>query len=140
MSPGSPKPAGERGDNAHEVRLFARSGVEAPRDMTTALQRELSAAIEGEVRFDPITRALYSTDASVYQIEPLGVVIPHTREDLIRIVRICSRFRCPITMRGGGTSQAGQAIGAGLVVSTRFSRSIRASAGRVSSQGSSSTN
>jgi FAD/FMN-containing dehydrogenase/Fe-S oxidoreductase len=118
MSPGSPKPAGERGDNAHEVRLFARSGVEAPRDMTTALQRELSAAIEGEVRFDPITRALYSTDASVYQIEPLGVVIPHTREDLIRIVRICSRFRCPITMRGGGTSQAGQAIGAGLVVDT----------------------
>jgi FAD/FMN-containing dehydrogenase/Fe-S oxidoreductase len=81
-----------------------------------ALERELSAAIEGEVRFDPIARALYSTDASVYQIEPLGVAIPRTREDLIRIVRICSRFRCPITMRGGGTSQAGQAIGAGLVV------------------------
>ena len=83
-----------------------------------ALQRELSAAIAGDVRFDPITRALYSTDASVYQIEPLGVAIPRTREDLIRIVRICARFRCPITMRGGGTSQAGQAIGAGLVVDT----------------------
>jgi FAD/FMN-containing dehydrogenase len=83
-----------------------------------ALQRELSAAIEGEVRFDPITKALYSTDASVYQIEPLGVAIPRTRDDLIRIVRICSRFRCPITMRGGGTSQAGQAIGAGVVVDT----------------------
>jgi FAD/FMN-containing dehydrogenase/Fe-S oxidoreductase len=80
------------------------------------LQRELSRQIDGEVRFDAITRALYSTDASVYQIEPLGVVIPRSREDLIKIVRICSRFTCPLTLRGGGTSQAGQAIGAGLIV------------------------
>jgi FAD/FMN-containing dehydrogenase/Fe-S oxidoreductase len=83
-----------------------------------ALQKELAAQFEGEVRFDAVSRALYSTDASVYQIEPLGVVVARTREDLIRIVRIASQFRCPITLRGGGTAQAGQSIGAGLIVDT----------------------
>ncbi|HEV8415961.1 MAG TPA: FAD-linked oxidase C-terminal domain-containing protein [Bryobacteraceae bacterium] len=83
-----------------------------------ALQKELERQIQGEVRFDTITRALYSTDASVYMIRPLGVVIPKNREDVIRIVQICGRMRCPLTMRGGGTSQAGQAIGEGLQVDT----------------------
>ena len=83
-----------------------------------ALRRDLEHEIEGEVRFDEITRALYSTDASVYQIEPLGVVVVKSREDVIRVVQACSRHRCPITMRGGGTSQAGQAIGSGLIVDT----------------------
>jgi len=83
-----------------------------------ALRRALARDIQGEVRFDRISRALYSTDASVYQIEPAGVVVARTRDDLVRIVQICREHRCPITMRGGGTSQAGQAIGAGLVVDT----------------------
>jgi FAD/FMN-containing dehydrogenase len=83
-----------------------------------ALRRALESEIEGEVRFDRVSRALYATDASVYQIEPIGVVLPKSRDDLARIVRLCARFRCPLTMRGGGTSQAGQAIGAGLVVDT----------------------
>ena len=86
--------------------------------MNDALERELKAGIEGEVRFDKISRALYSNDASVYQMEPAGVVIPRHREDLIRTAAICRRFRCPMTMRGGGTSQAGQAIGEGIVVDT----------------------
>jgi len=85
---------------------------------TAALQKELGRVIQGEVRFDTISRALYSTDASVYLIRPLGVVIPKNREDVIRIVQICGRMRCPLTMRGGGTSQAGQAIGEGLQVDT----------------------
>jgi FAD/FMN-containing dehydrogenase/Fe-S oxidoreductase len=84
----------------------------------SGLRRALSTEITGEVRFDTVSRALYATDASVYQIEPIGVVIPRSRSDLIRIVGICAEFRCPITMRGGGTSQAGQAIGPGLVVDT----------------------
>ena len=83
-----------------------------------ALERELRQQIEGEVRFDTVSRALYSTDASVYQIEPIGVVVPKTRTDLIRIVEICGNRGCPITMRGAGTSQAGQAIGEGLQVDT----------------------
>ncbi|MBM3820138.1 MAG: FAD-binding oxidoreductase, partial [Acidimicrobiia bacterium] len=81
-----------------------------------SLQSELERQLEGEVRFDHVSRALYSTDASVYQIQPLGVVVPRSRDDLIRTVQICAEHRCPITMRGGGTSQAGQAIGPGLVV------------------------
>ncbi|MGH9720770.1 MAG: FAD-binding and (Fe-S)-binding domain-containing protein, partial [Bryobacteraceae bacterium] len=60
----------------------------------------------------------YSTDASVYQIEPLGVVVAQTREDVVRTVAICSRHHCPITARGGGTSQAGQAIGSGIQIDT----------------------
>jgi FAD/FMN-containing dehydrogenase/Fe-S oxidoreductase len=83
---------------------------------TDALQRELREQIEGEVRFDAISRALYSTDASVYQIQPLGVVIPRHRQDIMRTLQICRRFGCSLTMRGGGTSQAGQAIGEGLQV------------------------
>ena len=82
------------------------------------LRKDLEQHIEGEVRFDKVSRALYSTDASVYRIEPLGVVVPRSREDLVRLVRICAQHRCPLTMRGGGTSQAGQAIGPGLVADT----------------------
>jgi FAD/FMN-containing dehydrogenase/Fe-S oxidoreductase len=82
------------------------------------LQRDLETHTTGEVRFDRISRALYSTDASVYQIEPAGVVLPRSRDDLIRIVRICAEHASPLTMRGGGTSQAGQAIGAGVIVDT----------------------
>jgi FAD/FMN-containing dehydrogenase/Fe-S oxidoreductase len=85
---------------------------------TDALRRDLESAIEGEVRFDAISRALYSTDASVYQIEPLGVVVASSRDDVLRTVTICAKHRCPLTMRGGGTSQAGQAIGSGVIVDT----------------------
>ena len=65
-----------------------------------------------------VSRALYSTDASVYRIEPLGVVVPRTRDDVVRTVEIAARHRVSITARGGGTSQAGQAIGAGLQLDT----------------------
>ena len=89
------------------------------------LRRALATEFTGETHFDKVSRALYSTDASVYQIEPVGVVVPRSRNDLIRLVTICAAFRCPITMRGGGTSQAGQAIGPGLVVDTsKYLRTI----------------
>ncbi len=81
-------------------------------DLEASLKRE----IQGEVRFDKISRALYSTDASVYQIQPVGVVVPKNREDIVRAAAICRAAHCPITMRGGGTSQAGQAIGEGLQI------------------------
>ena|SRR5689334_19763332 len=83
-----------------------------------ALRADLERHITGEVRFDTVTRALYSTDASVYQIEPIGVVVPRGREDVVRVVQIAARHRVSITGRGGGTSQAGQAIGAGVVIDT----------------------
>ena len=83
-----------------------------------SLRRELESEIEGEVRFDKVSKALYSTDASVYRIEPVGVVVPRSREDVMRAVRICRRHRASLTMRGGGTSQAGQAIGPGVQIDT----------------------
>ncbi|MCU1327663.1 MAG: linked oxidase domain protein [Bryobacterales bacterium] len=82
------------------------------------LQADLAAALTGEVRFDKVTRLLYSTDASVYQIEPVGVVIPKTRDDIVRAFQICRQHDVSVTMRGGGTAQAGQAIGAGLQIDT----------------------
>jgi FAD/FMN-containing dehydrogenase/Fe-S oxidoreductase len=82
------------------------------------LTRHLQDVLDGEVRIDAASRALYSTDASVYQIEPLGVVIPRSLDDVVRAVEVAARHGVPITARGGGTSQAGQAVGAGLVVDT----------------------
>src|SRR3954465_15328297 len=88
------------------------------------LHAALAAAVSGEVRVDRLSRALYSTDASVYQIVPLGVVLPRTADDVVALVRACARHLAPLTARGGGTSQAGQSIGPGLVVdcSKHFNR------------------
>ncbi|HXZ44317.1 MAG TPA: anaerobic glycerol-3-phosphate dehydrogenase subunit C [archaeon] len=72
---------------------------------------QLQKRIAGEVRFDPMTKVLYSTDASIYEIEPLGVVIPKTPEDAIATIEICSRYGVPVLPRGAGTALAGQAVG-----------------------------
>lgn len=80
------------------------------------LRAALAANFAGELRFDRISRALYSTDASVYQIVPVGVVLPKTEADVVAVVKACYRFLIPLTARGGGTSQAGQCIGPGLIL------------------------
>ncbi len=81
-----------------------------------ALADHLRKHIAGEVRFDNTSRKLYSTDASIYQIEPLGVVIPRSVEDVVATVGTAAEMRVPITARGGGTSLSGQSIGPGIVV------------------------
>ena len=86
--------------------------------MTVSLEKALRSAVSGEVRFDRLSRALYSTDASVYQIEPRCVVVPRTADDVVGVVQVASEYHTSITARGGGTSQAGQAIGAGIVLDT----------------------
>ncbi|HVV43778.1 MAG TPA: FAD-binding and (Fe-S)-binding domain-containing protein [Bryobacteraceae bacterium] len=82
--------------------------------------RELAAAleklIEGEVRFDEGSRALYATDASNYRQVPIGVVVPKTVEDVIATVEQCRRFGAPILARGGGTSLAGQCCNVAVVL------------------------
>jgi FAD/FMN-containing dehydrogenase/Fe-S oxidoreductase len=88
-----------------------------------SLQRALEGAIQGEVRFDKISRALYSTDASVFQIFPAGVVIPRSASDVINVLRICREHGVSITARGGGTSQSGQAVGEGVQLD--FSKYMR---------------
>ena len=82
------------------------------------LQRDLEARLAGEVRFDAVSRALYSTDASVYRIAPLGVAIVRSREDMLAAIACARAHGVSITARGGGTSQAGQAIGSGLQIDT----------------------
>src|SRR5438105_2682607 len=95
--------------------VIATSTAETTIDVS-AVEAALRQVISGEVRCDRLSRALYSTDASVYQIVPLGVVVPKNETDVMETIRICSQFGVPITARGGGTSQAGQAIGPGVVL------------------------
>ena len=76
------------------------------------LRREL----EGDVRFDPLTRAIFSSDASIYQITPIGVVFPKHAEDVRRIVEITSDEKLALLPRGGGTSLAGQTVGEAVVI------------------------
>src|SRR6187397_329881 len=92
--------------------------ADASRVDAIALERALRSVIAGEVRFDRVSRALYSTDASVYQIEPLGVVVPKSRADVVAAVNAARQYGTSITARGGGTSQAGQAVGAGIQLDT----------------------
>src|SRR5260370_4532837 len=82
----------------YAMNLVIQISNAAPVVDTEALRRELEARIEGEVRFDAVSRALYSTDASVYQIHPVGVVVPWNRDDILRTLEICRRFACPLTM------------------------------------------
>src|SRR5438132_2524880 len=93
--------------------LFMHDFSDLQRDL---LGRHLRGHIEGEVRFDLPARKLYSTDASIYEIEPLGVVIPKTSADLVATVQVAAECRVSLTARGGGTSLSGQSIGRGLVV------------------------
>src|SRR5918996_982122 len=97
------------------------NGHKAPANGATnftarALQDELQARIAGEVRFDAVSRMLYSTDASNYQIEPVGVVIPSSNEDVLATIEIAARHGVPLLPRGGGSSLSGQTVGAALVI------------------------
>jgi FAD/FMN-containing dehydrogenase/Fe-S oxidoreductase len=78
--------------------------------------RALSAMDVGEVRLDRHNRQLYSTDASLYQVDPLAVVIPANLEQLQRLLQFASTHRLPILPRGGGTSLAGQCTGSAIIV------------------------
>ena len=72
--------------------------------------------VEGHVHFDPYTRGRYSTDASIYQIAPFGVVVPKTTQDLVSAVEIAAQHNIPILSRGGGTSQCGQTVNEAIVI------------------------
>jgi FAD/FMN-containing dehydrogenase/Fe-S oxidoreductase len=80
------------------------------------LERRLRNASVGEVQFDAFARGRYATDASAYQIMPLGVVIPGSMEEATRALTIARSEKAPILPRGGGTSQSGQTVNEALVV------------------------
>src|SRR5262245_41072419 len=80
------------------------------------LAHELRASIEGEVRFDAGSCALYATDASNYRQVPIGVVIPRTIDDVLQTVALCRDHNAPVLPRGGGTSLAGQGCNVAVVM------------------------
>ncbi len=82
------------------------------------LFQKIKQAIAGEVRDDLTTRLLYSTDASIYQIEPLGVVFPRAADDLSACVSLAAEYHTPVIARGAGSGLGGQAIGAGIILDT----------------------
>ncbi len=88
----------------------------APNDISIALERRLRSETEGEVLFDAGARGRYATDASIYQIMPVGVLVPRTERDITTALQIARELKVPVLPRGGGTSQCGQTTGAALVV------------------------
>lgn len=87
------------------------------------LRDALQGVIQGEVRFDEGSRALYSTDGSNYRQIPIGVVIPKSLEDVIRTVEACRKLGAPIVARGGGTSLTGSSCNIAVVID--FSKYLR---------------
>ena len=85
---------------------------------------ELAATIRGEVRFDAASRALYATDASNYRHIPIGLVIPRDERDVVEAVALCRKHNAPILTRGAGTSLAGQACNAAVILD--FSKHMHA--------------
>ena len=87
-----------------------------PQTEAKELEARLRARLEGEVRFDAGSRALYATDGSNYRQVPIGVVVPKTVDDVVATVEECRRFGAPLLARGGGTSLAGQCCNVAVVV------------------------
>ena len=81
-----------------------------------ALERDLRAEVDGEVRFDPGSRGAYSTDASNFRQTPIGVVVPRTVEAGVVAVAVCRRHGAPLLSRGGGTSLAGECTNTAVVL------------------------
>jgi FAD/FMN-containing dehydrogenase/Fe-S oxidoreductase len=80
------------------------------------LEKELKAAVQGEVRFDRGSRALYATDGSNYRQIPIGLVVPRHDEDVIAAVAACRKYGAPVLSRGAGTSLAGQCCNVAVVM------------------------
>ena len=87
-----------------------------PNDVCEALARRLRQETEGEVMFDAASRGRYATDASIYQIMPVGVFVPTQERDIATAIDIARDLKVPVLARGGGTSQCGQTTGAALVI------------------------
>jgi FAD/FMN-containing dehydrogenase/Fe-S oxidoreductase len=102
--------------NARDESLNARRVFLSPRlarsDLSLRLQREM----QGDVLFDAASRGRYSTDASIYQVQPIGVAVPKTEADLAIALDAARDLKVAVLPRGGGTSQCGQTVGEALVI------------------------
>jgi len=89
------------------------------------VEARLRAEVAGDVWFDRVSRGMYATDASIYQMMPLGVVVPRTGADVEATIAIAREHGVPVTARGGGTSQCGQTVNHGLIVDvSRYLRDV----------------
>lgn len=92
------------------------AGPTSSRIGDSALAERLRREMKGDVLFDAFSRGRYSTDASIYQIEPIGVVIPRDEQDVEIALQVAADAGVPVLPRGGGTSQCGQTVGEALVM------------------------
>ncbi len=89
------------------------------------LAQRLRRVLRGEVFFDAASRGRYATDASIYQVDPVGVVVPRDMVDVQAAFEIANEMKVPILPRGAGTSQCGQTVGEALVIdNSRYLREI----------------
>ena len=90
-----------------------------------ALVSDLEPLVEGDVRFDSYSRTLYATDASIYEVMPIGVVFPASTADVVSVVKYCADRKIPVLPRGGGTSLAGQTVNDAVVLDyTRYMNDV----------------
>jgi FAD/FMN-containing dehydrogenase len=109
------------GKDAHPV-FHSPGGQGRPDAVNTSLvdadrlEAALRKAVDGEVRFDDGSRALYATDGSNYRQVPIGVVVPKTIDDVVNTMKLCRKFKAPVLSRGGGTSLAGECCNVAVVI------------------------
>src|SRR4051795_9439842 len=82
----------------------------------TRIHEDLEGIVRGELLFDELSRVLYATDASPFEVEPAAVVVPRDEDDLAALVRYAGEHELSLVPRGAGTGTAGQALGPGIVV------------------------
>ncbi len=88
----------------------------ASRSTRSQLAEELNRAVAGEVRFDRYSRQLYATDASIYKMTPLGVILPRDADDVSAVIETCNNAGISVLPRGGGTGLSGQTVNRGVVI------------------------
>jgi len=90
-------------------RRLERAGI------ASQLRQRLSTACRGDILFDAASRGRYATDASIYQIMPIGIVLPRDEEDAVAAMAVARDLKAPLLPRGAGSSQCGQTVGEALV-------------------------
>ncbi|WP_224268932.1 FAD-binding and (Fe-S)-binding domain-containing protein [Haloprofundus salinisoli] len=116
-SAGSAKSSGEPDPATDAAANYDYQGDDVARP---GIVRDLQSRVDGDVRFDSYTRQLYATDASAYEVTPVGVVFPASTDDVATVVRYCAQREISVLPRGGGTSLAGQTVNEAVVLD--FSR------------------
>src|SRR3954451_4127507 len=103
-------------DSGNQIRRSRSYGVVMAAQLLPGLERKLKADVTGDVMFDRFSRGRYATDASHYQMMPLGVVAPRTIAEAERAMAMARDEGVSVLARGGGTSQSGQTVNSSLVV------------------------